>query len=339
VRRTWLLPPLILALASPSTASAQGDPAAAAELFRQGREALGQKDYATACPKFAESQRLDPKVGTLINLAQCADATGKLASALRHWAEAQTLAHSLGDGRESYVVQQHDALLPRVPHLSVHLAAGTPDDARVTIDGTEIAHSDLGASLPVDTGPHVLVVSAAGHADARTEIVANEGVAADVSLNAGPIVPPMDAEPPSATSHAAGAISRTSDPSWRNRDARLAPRVWIGLAVQFDFAILNGASEVCGGGGDYSCVDSNDDTVTVTSSDLGTNRIYGGGQSPGTCATSSPSITPRRRTSSSACASATSASPTRGTPRTPSPRSTSRCAGPTCSATTRSRGA
>src|SRR5262249_55537702 len=67
--------PLALALAITATSSTAlsqtRDPAAAEALFRQGRQAMEAKDFATACPKFAESQRLDPAVGTLMNWATC----------------------------------------------------------------------------------------------------------------------------------------------------------------------------------------------------------------------------------------------------------------------------
>jgi hypothetical protein len=215
---------VLLAFALPRSAAAQtGDPAAASELFRQGRAALAEQDFAAACPKFAESQRLDPKVGTLINLALCEEKTGRLASALHHWADALVLARSEGDAREAYVTQQYDALAPRVGHVVLHRAPGVPDDARVLVDGVETAPGDRGAPLPVDAGPHVIVVRAPNHADARFEATVSEGATAVVALEAGPDLSPPPAPPVAAPA----ATAATAVPA---RDRATAQR-WVGYGV------------------------------------------------------------------------------------------------------------
>src|SRR5262249_26584812 len=67
---------------APGVARASGnDPAAAEALFREGRAAAQKGDWETACPKLRESQRLDPAAGTLLNLADCEEHRGKVATA------------------------------------------------------------------------------------------------------------------------------------------------------------------------------------------------------------------------------------------------------------------
>src|SRR3954463_15096752 len=74
------------------------DPAAAEVLYRSAREAAKKGDFATACAQFAESQRLDPAPGTLLNLADCEEHRGLIAAAWIHFVEAEPQFKS-GDAR------------------------------------------------------------------------------------------------------------------------------------------------------------------------------------------------------------------------------------------------
>ena len=66
--RLTLAAPLLLALLGwPTSLLAQSSNAALAEsLYQEGKRLMGEKKYAEACPKFAESQKLDPATGTFV---------------------------------------------------------------------------------------------------------------------------------------------------------------------------------------------------------------------------------------------------------------------------------
>jgi hypothetical protein len=241
VRRTWLLPPLILALASPCTASAQGDPVAAAELFRQGREALGQKDYATArvlasdperatqlfkqgreamaaheyalaCQKFIESEGADPHVGTLINLAQCEEPLSKLAASRQYWQQALDLGRATSDPRIDYIERELARIDSRVPRLTVLLAPTAPPDTVLRCDGVEFASASFGVPLPVETGAHALMVSAPQHEPRGYNLEVKEGEHREIVVEPGPRAPASDARAGRTTSAPPTSIIQLGGP-------------------------------------------------------------------------------------------------------------------------------
>ncbi len=175
------------------------DPAAATELFNKGRSAMKQQDFATACAAFADSARFDPKVGTLLNLADCEEHLGKLVSARAHWQQAADLALANHDARENVARQRFMAIDPRVAKLVVRLAPQAPPGAVVRRDEVELGVGSLGVPLPADPGPHTVVVSAPGFETSTTTLTLNEGDVREVVASPGasltPIAPPAPPVP------------------------------------------------------------------------------------------------------------------------------------------------
>ncbi len=178
------------------------DPAGATELFERGRAAIKQQDFATACSDFGESQRLDPKVGTLLNLADCEEHLGRLVSARAHWQEAVDMARSVGDAREAFAQKRLVALDPRVAKLTVRLAPSAPSSTVVRRDDVALGPASLGVELPVDPGDHLVVASAPGCQDATSTTRLSEGqvaqivVTLDCATQAAPVTSPASKTSP-----------------------------------------------------------------------------------------------------------------------------------------------
>ena len=89
-----------LHLAAPRGAAADDRAARIAraeQAFTEGKQHLAQHAYLQACPLFEESYALDPASGSLLALAICHERQGKLATAVREYAE--LIARSQREGR------------------------------------------------------------------------------------------------------------------------------------------------------------------------------------------------------------------------------------------------
>ena len=143
-------------------------------LFDDGRTLMEKGRYAEACAKFAESQRLDPGGGTLLNLAVCHEKEGKTASA---WTELRdALSQASRDGRKDrydLATTHLAAIEPRLVRLTVvmpeSMAARKP---QVTLDRSRLPAAAWNSAIPIDPGEHVLAVVAPGSARWETTVAA-----------------------------------------------------------------------------------------------------------------------------------------------------------------------
>jgi hypothetical protein len=181
--------------------SQAGESAAADALFEAGRKAAEAGDYSAACPKFAESYRLDPAMGTLLNVADCEERLGHVATAWTTYRKAIELL-APKDARVAFAKKKVAELEKRIPYLTVKLAAQAPAGAVVTRDGVEIGASSLGIAIPVDPGKHAVIVTAPGYRERRydldlAESESRELIAEPSKEGASPAVAPVpQAAPP-----------------------------------------------------------------------------------------------------------------------------------------------
>jgi hypothetical protein len=161
--RRWPLAVVVGSLwtiASPARASDGADKAAATELFNAGRDMMKNGDYATACPKLAESARLEPTVGALAKLAECEEHERRLVSAYGRWHQALNLARATGDERARDVEREVERLDAIVPKLRIVAAGVLPADTVIRLDAVELGPAGLGVPLAVEPGTHALQATA-----------------------------------------------------------------------------------------------------------------------------------------------------------------------------------
>jgi hypothetical protein len=137
-------------------AAAQSNKVAAEALFEEARRLVADGNPAEACPKFADSQRLDPTPGTLLNLASCYEKLGRSATAWATYKEAASLASATGRGDLVTTAMRHaEGLSPRLSRLTL-LAPSAPEGLQIVRDGVLTAPAERGMAIPVDPGKHTI---------------------------------------------------------------------------------------------------------------------------------------------------------------------------------------
>lgn len=163
-------------------ARGQSDERAAAEaLFRAGRTALQAGDWAGACAKFRESERLERAAGTSLNLGTCEEKLGHLASAWDYYQRAlQTLPS--GDPRVAIARERTAALDARVAKMVLRPGPETPEHIVVTRGTVSYHWASFGVPLPVDAGEHLLVAYADGYVRRELRVTIHDGERLDVPV-------------------------------------------------------------------------------------------------------------------------------------------------------------
>jgi tetratricopeptide (TPR) repeat protein len=158
---------------TPPQAEREDDARAVAEtLFFTARGLMEAGRIEKACNKFAESYRLDPAAGTLLNLAVCHEKQGRIASAWGEFRQAVAEARKANrPDREELARAEIDKIEPDLPFLTLSV----PREMRVAglkIERNGIPLNDAAwdTELPIDPGTNEIVASAPGYERERKTI-------------------------------------------------------------------------------------------------------------------------------------------------------------------------
>jgi len=191
-----------LGATSAAHAVSEQDRKAGREQLTQAQDLKKQGQLQEALAHFEESQRLDPKLTTLMELADCEERLGKLLEAQSHFAAARDkAAHDELPQSKAKAEQRRAAVEARLAHLTLQLAADAPANAQVFSDDALLEAASLGTALTTNPGEHVIVVKAAEHDDAKYTVKLAEGDSQTLPIAAGPLTAkaaPLPPPPPKA---------------------------------------------------------------------------------------------------------------------------------------------
>lgn len=212
-----------LAILGLSGEARSDDASAAQALFDQAVAEMKAQKYASACRKLEEVKRILPDaLGAQVELANCYEKEGRLASAWAEWSRVQALSTAAGQSkRAERAAARSRALTPQLSRLTVRLAPEVSALTGVVVqrDGTALGPPQWGLAIPVDGGAHDVEVTAPGYLPfhARVEVARSKGdtvvdVPALTSEGAPSPAPESTPAPPPASSGAASDAATWQKP-------------------------------------------------------------------------------------------------------------------------------
>ena len=208
----WGTASMLLMMSTSSFAEpAAEDKASAEALFVAGTKLMTEGKFTEACPKLAESVRIDPGVGTMLYLADCYEKTKRVASAWAQFREAEDVALKQHDSRAEVARRRADKLEPVLPRLVITVPPAS-DAAGIEVkrDGVVVGRAQWRTAVPLDAGPHAITATAPQKKAWETKIDVPPG-AGGAAVTVPPLddlpapvaaapVPVIPASPPSAVS-------------------------------------------------------------------------------------------------------------------------------------------
>lgn len=183
-----MTPRAIVAAAAVVTVLAASGAAHATEadrLFQLGRRASEMGKFATACSLFRESYRLEPAVGTLLNLGDCEEQQNHVAAALDYYQDALSRL-GVTDDRLGPLRVRIEALEARSGRLEIKLGDGAPQDSKILVDGEPVPPEKLKGPLTLSAGGHLLQVTAIGYRGSRQTVDLTHGEKKTLTVWPGP---------------------------------------------------------------------------------------------------------------------------------------------------------
>lgn len=196
-----------------SQSSSSENLAAAQALDDQAEEEIAKGNYDSASRKLEEAIQLVPEaIGARMSLGKCYQAQGRLASAWSQFVLVETQARKLGQrDRADRAAAAAAELKSRLATLKIDVSGAVAgvSGLQVTRDGSPVGKGQWGIAVPVDSGSHEVIASAAGYKPFRrsVEILAD---GANSQIEIGTLVVDPDAPVPGAP------IVAVLDRSWQH---------------------------------------------------------------------------------------------------------------------------
>ncbi|MGN6107201.1 MAG: hypothetical protein ACTHU0_18985 [Kofleriaceae bacterium] len=139
-------------------------------LFREGRELIKAGRVAEGCDKLEASERIESSSGTLLNLGDCREKLGRLASAWAAFRKAESVSRRGADlKREAEARKRAAQLEPDLASLIIRVDQRV-EGLEVRRDSELVEPAAWGVAVPVDPDTYTIVAEAPGYRPWRTTV-------------------------------------------------------------------------------------------------------------------------------------------------------------------------
>ena len=189
---------LVLALWPLGEAHAQAPPAApnpvVIEMYTAAWAARNEGRWDVACTKFQEALAIEATPAIVINVGDCHEHAGQVATALADYERARLLNQSTADLTRKADIEGEIAgrviqVRPRVPKMRIDVAPRVAGVV-VKLDGKVVPAGALGVEQTLDPGKHEVTVAAAGYRSERRAVDVKEGTSVPVTFSLVSDAPP-----------------------------------------------------------------------------------------------------------------------------------------------------
>ncbi|HEY5926622.1 MAG TPA: hypothetical protein VIV11_33275 [Kofleriaceae bacterium] len=152
--------------------------AGAEALFREGRTLIKQGNLKAGCDKLEASEKLESSVGTLLNLGDCREKLGKLASAWASFRKAEALAQRDGNDkkRQREAARRAQKLEGDLANITIQVGPKSKSNGLVIKRNGEVVDAAVyGNAIVVDPGSHVVIAEAPGYRPWKMEVSVGKG--------------------------------------------------------------------------------------------------------------------------------------------------------------------
>jgi hypothetical protein len=164
------------------------DEARALELFNEGRAILDTNPLEparieAACDAFEDSLRLDPQIGTRLNLGDCRERQGRLVEAHALFEASAAEAERDGKiGRKQFAEERAEALAAKLVRVTLHVQDPAQPALTISLSGRIVSRQEWEVPSFVMPGPIVVEVTASDRLPRRIERKGDPGSEVEISI-------------------------------------------------------------------------------------------------------------------------------------------------------------